>query len=228
MSAPGETAGLPLLASGRDADVFALDGDRVLRRYRAGGDVAAEAAVMRYVAGHRFPAPAVYEADGPDMVLERVDGRTMLQALTDQEITPAAAAEVLADLHARLHALPPRVPDATDRVVHLDLHPDNVILGPGGPVLVDWRNATDGPPHLDVALTAVIIGEAAAGSHVPASMTPAAGEMLVDFVARVDADLLPYLERAGQMRRTDPNLTAEEVARVDEAVDLVRRSARLR
>jgi hypothetical protein len=34
------------LASGRDADVFAIDAGRVLRRYRTGGDVSAEARVM--------------------------------------------------------------------------------------------------------------------------------------------------------------------------------------
>jgi hypothetical protein len=34
------------LASGRDADVFAIDADRVLRRYRDGGDVTA---VARYL-----------------------------------------------------------------------------------------------------------------------------------------------------------------------------------
>ena len=81
------------LASGRDADVFALDDGRVLRRYRAGGDVAAEAAVMAYVADLGFPAPAVHEARGTDLVLERLDGPTMLAALLAGHLDESAAAE---------------------------------------------------------------------------------------------------------------------------------------
>jgi hypothetical protein len=59
------------VGSGRDADVFAIDARRVLRRYRRGGDVAAEAAVMPYVAGRGFPVPRVYRADGADLVMDR-------------------------------------------------------------------------------------------------------------------------------------------------------------
>lgn len=39
----------PLLGSGRDADVFAIDEARVLRRYRKGGDVAAEALSLIHI-----------------------------------------------------------------------------------------------------------------------------------------------------------------------------------
>ena len=53
------------LASGRDADVFAIGTARVLRRYRDGGDVAGEAAVMAYVGGLGYPVPNVYAAAGP-------------------------------------------------------------------------------------------------------------------------------------------------------------------
>lgn len=42
------TVPAPLL-SGRTADVYAEDDRRVLRRYRAGGDVRAEAEVMRHL-----------------------------------------------------------------------------------------------------------------------------------------------------------------------------------
>src|SRR5688572_23178822 len=37
-------------ASGREADVYALDAGTVLRRYRGGGDASREAAVMAYAA----------------------------------------------------------------------------------------------------------------------------------------------------------------------------------
>lgn len=47
----------PVLASGRDADLYLLADGRVLRRYRAGGDVTAEAELMRYVASLGYPVP---------------------------------------------------------------------------------------------------------------------------------------------------------------------------
>jgi aminoglycoside phosphotransferase (APT) family kinase protein len=144
----------PLLSSGRDADVYALGGARVLRRYRDGGDVAEETAVMAHVRSHGFPVPEVYGAGGSDLVMERLTGPTLLRSLLDGGYPGGAAGELLADLHTRLHAVPPRRSgNPGDRVLHLDLHPDNVILTAGGPVLIDWRNAVDGPPDLDVALT---------------------------------------------------------------------------
>ena len=86
------TAVTVLLASGRTADVYALDERRVLRRYRTGRDVTAEAATMTYPAGHGFPVPEVYEATRADLVMARVHGPT----LTPQEITRVPAAAVLA------------------------------------------------------------------------------------------------------------------------------------
>ncbi|MFI6762239.1 phosphotransferase [Micromonospora sp. NPDC050417] len=98
-----------LLASGRDADVFALDDARVLRRYRDGGDTASEAALMAYLSALGYPVPVVHAADGPDLVLERLDGATLLDALLTGAIDTEGAAELLAELHVRLHALPPRL-----------------------------------------------------------------------------------------------------------------------
>jgi len=64
----------PLLAAGREAEVYALDDRRVLRRYRRDADVTGEADATRYLAGLGYPVPAVHEAAGRDMVLERLDG----------------------------------------------------------------------------------------------------------------------------------------------------------
>ena len=83
-----------LLASGRDADVFALDRRRVLRRYRDGGDTAPEAAVMAYLSGAGYPVPEVHSADGPEMVLERLDGETLLDALLAGRLKQAAMGRV--------------------------------------------------------------------------------------------------------------------------------------
>lgn len=154
------------LASGRDADIFALGAHRVLRRYRDGGDVAAEAAVMRYVGEQGFPVPVVHAAERADLVMERLDGPSLLVALRSGDMAVEPAARILADLHRQLHALPPRLSsNPAIRILHLDLHPDNVMLSSRGPVLIDWRNATEGPPDLDVALSALILAQVAADTN---------------------------------------------------------------
>src|ERR1700704_6611413 len=100
---PGE-----LLARGRAADVFAAGPGRVLRRYRKGegGDTAVEASVMEHARGHGFPVPAVHEAGGRDLVLERVDGPTMLAALARRPWRVGRHGRTLAELHRTLHAIP--------------------------------------------------------------------------------------------------------------------------
>src|SRR5947209_9924445 len=138
-----------LLASGRAADVFADAPGRVLRRYRDGTDSEREARVMEHARAHGFPVPAVYDARGPELVLARIDGATMLADLAARPWRVRAHARTLADLHRRLHAipspdgLPSRAGDGPD-LVHLDLHPDNVLLSPRGPVVIDWVAAGGG------------------------------------------------------------------------------------
>ncbi|PWU52839.1 serine/threonine protein kinase [Micromonospora sp. S4605] len=155
------SASLPL-ASGRDADVYPLGDGRGLRRYRRGGDVRDEAAVMTYLHRLGYPVPEVYQADGPDLVMRRLTGPTLAAAAATGSIDVRSAGQILADLLQRLHALPARRSiDPADRILHLDLHPENVMLTPDGPVVVDWRNSAEGPPGLDLAVTALIVGEVA-------------------------------------------------------------------
>jgi streptomycin 6-kinase len=212
--------GPPLLASGREADVFVIDARRVLRRYRDGGDVTAEAAVMAYVVASGFPAPKVYEAVGTDLVMERLTGTTMLQALVSGDIGVEEGAAILAGLHRQLHELPPRLSaDPAARVLHLDLHPDNVMLSPRGPVLIDWRNATEGPPQLDLAMSALILAEVAVD---PAgAMATAAHAMLTAFLPLVDGVPLAIQDRALAIRQANPTLTPEEISRLEWAATIV-------
>ncbi|GGL92713.1 hypothetical protein GCM10010129_40570 [Streptomyces fumigatiscleroticus] len=64
--------------------------------------------------------------------------------------TTEEAGATLADLLRRPHRIPARVSaEPADRVLHLDLHPDNVMLTPGGAVVIDWGNTQEGPPGLD-------------------------------------------------------------------------------
>ncbi|MER7002348.1 phosphotransferase [Dactylosporangium sp. NPDC000555] len=213
-----------LLASGRDADVYALDERRVLRRYRRGGDVTAEAAIMRYVSDHGYPVPRVYAADGADLVLERLDGPTMLQALRDGTIDLHSGATVLADLLERLHKV--RVRAATDpgtRILHLDLHPENVVMTEGGPVVIDWRNSTEGPPELDVAMTALIIASVAV---LPGPFADRAESFLDTLLSCTRDNPMSQLEAAVHRRTADPNVKAEEKAHLQEAKLLVTTAAR--
>jgi Ser/Thr protein kinase RdoA (MazF antagonist) len=207
------------IAYGRDADVFALGPSRVLRRYRAGGDTTHEAAVMRHVASFGYPVPSVFEASGPDLVLERVAGPTLLAALVAGSVEARETAEVLGDLHARLHAVPPRA-GAEEPVVHLDLHPDNVILGPEGPVLIDWRNATDGPAALDLAVTALVL--ALFATHADHPLASPARDVLSAFVPMAHGDVVKGLPGAVRRRSADRGLTAAEKRRLPDAEALVR------
>src|SRR3954462_1906269 len=103
---------LPLgrkLASGRDADVYDLGDGRVLRRYR-NEDLAPgrppktseqEVKIMQAVRAAGYPVPATYDVCGVDMVMERVEGRTMLKDLGSRPRMVWRHARLLAALHRR-------------------------------------------------------------------------------------------------------------------------------
>ena len=107
----------------------------------------------------------------------------------------------LAELHARLHRIPPE----GDRLVHLDLHPGNVLLARRGPVVIDWTNASGGDPALDVALTWVIC----------ATSGGLAGRVFTQrFLRHVDREAARVaLPAAVAFRLADGNVTEAERAR---------------
>ena len=208
-------------ASGRDADVYLLAGDRVLRRYRDGGDVTVEARFMTHLHAAGYPVPRVHRAAGAELVLTRVPGPTMLQALVAETIEIGPAAGILADLHRRLHSAAP-LPGAADdeRILHLDVHPDNVILdGARGPVLIDWRNVQHGPPGLDVAMTALILAQVAVDPAQPLA-TPAR-DLLAGYLRELRDHDAPLIDQALTIRLANPTQTAAELALLPAAADLV-------
>jgi tRNA A-37 threonylcarbamoyl transferase component Bud32 len=218
-------AGLEILGSGREADVYALDAHRVLRRYRdSERDAVAEAVVMRHAARHGFPVPEVLEVAGADLVMARADGPTLLASLVAGDTDPVTGGGMLAGLQAQLHTLPPcGHGDPRRRILHLDLHPDNVILTASGPVLIDWCNATEGAPECDIALTALILAEAAVGLHgISIDALPLAREVLASFLRRSAGDPLTELARAVARRAADPHLSPDEKRRLAEAAGQVR------
>lgn len=154
----------PLLASGRAADVYDLGDGRVLRRYRTvTPDVEFEARIMTHVAERGYPVPTVHSADGSDLVMDRVDGPTMFERIEAAPWKALWYARVLARLQRRLARIAApewllaSTADAShpQSVLHLDLHPMNVMMSPNGPVVIDWTNAAGGPAGFDAALTYV-------------------------------------------------------------------------
>jgi hypothetical protein len=120
-----------LLASGRDSDVFEYGSGLVLRRSREGHSMSTEARTMEYVRGLGYPVPAIAEIsdDGTDLVMERVDGPSMLDEIGRRPWTVRRQARLLARLHQRLHRIPapewlPAAPCGEgDRLVHAVIAP---------------------------------------------------------------------------------------------------------
>lgn len=205
------------IASGREADVFALDEGRVLRRYRRETDTTDEAAVMKYVGGLGYPVPEVFEAHGSDMILERLDGPTLTEAMRLGRMTIEEGAATLADLITRLHALPPWAGDGS--ILHLDLHPENVLVTSRGPVVIDWCNARIGEADLDTGLTAIILAQVAIdGTHPMAAVAGQALDVLLPLLPGDPTRLLDQVVdfRAGQI------LTPGEAAALPAAAAWVR------
>jgi serine/threonine protein kinase len=137
------------IRQGRASSVTDLGDGRILRM---GGRPAAETEMMRVAGEHGIRVPAVHEVRPDALVMELVAGPTMLDRIARRPWEMGWAARVIADLHERLHAI--AFDGAT--LVHFDLHPDNVLLGRDGPVLIDWTNARAGDADADVALTWLI------------------------------------------------------------------------
>ncbi|HEV7886169.1 MAG TPA: phosphotransferase [Acidimicrobiales bacterium] len=214
-------AGTPgrLIGSGRSADVYDLGDGRVLRRYRVARTAEFEAGVMAHVRAHGFPAPEVFDAAGPDLVMARVDGPTMLDDLARRPQTMPRHAAALARLHHRLHDVPP--PEGVRRpfgpggaLLHLDLHPDNVILTADGPVLIDWPNVAVGPSEADVADTWILLATAATDKG---SVVTRLGRRLFTaaFLRHCDkAAAARVLPAVADFRLGDRNVSADEAVRI--------------
>jgi tRNA A-37 threonylcarbamoyl transferase component Bud32 len=210
--------GASLLAVGRTADVFYLGDGRVLRRYRNGAQAVAEVEFMRHVARHGFPVPTVFESVGPDLVMELLEGPTMVESIAAGDLDVVRAGRMLGDLHNWLHRLPARTEGS--QVLHMELHPLNVIMVARRPVVIDWGAAREGEPALDVAMTALILGEVAVSPDQV--LAPLAGELLRAFVSMVPDDAGLQLDNALRLRRVDPHLAIDEQERLGDAAALVR------
>jgi aminoglycoside/choline kinase family phosphotransferase len=220
------SAGAPpgrLIGSGRAADVYDLGDGRVLRRYRMPFDTTSEARLMTYLSRAGFPVPEVFDADGTDLVLAKLSGPDMLADLGRRPWRVATHARLLAGLHDRLHALEApewlvRLPEAAgDRVLHMDLHPGNVMLTGDGPVVIDWSSAAAGPPGADTAIAALIM-RVSEVDDMPAAVRLAAAVLRRAFTRRFEAAVEarpgPYLAVIAPRRMRDPNVRPGEAAKL--------------
>lgn len=208
-----------LLGEGRAADVYDVGDGLVLRRNRTGSSTAKPAAVMRHLHAHHFPVPRVEHAEGGDLVMERIDGPTMLDLFGRQPWRVRSFARLLADLHGRLAAIPlgdldlERPYGDGDSILHLDFHPDNVMLTDRGPVVIDWDNAAAGPAAADVAHTWVVVATSEIDATGVERRLQEVGRSLFvkGFLRRAGIDAARReLRRVGELRLLDRNVRPSE------------------
>ena len=214
-----------LLASGRDSDIYEAGDTRLLRRARDGRSLVAEAEVMAFARSRGYPCPEVLDVleGGSAMLMERVDGPTMLDDILRRPWRIGLHVSALASLHEKLHALraPEGLPAAPgsrgDRLLHLDLHPLNVLMSSRGPVVVDWSNAARGNPDADVAATWILLEGGGPPSAGLVSRLLLAGRMAAvrRFLSHFDLDgVRSEIEAVARWKCTDANMSAHEKARI--------------
>lgn len=187
---------LKKIAEGRTAEVFSFDGGKVVKLYRLGfpsENLHREAEKCDLAFRQGLPTPQVVDLiqlnGRQGIIFEECIGSTMGERLQNHPNDVVPMAELLAELHIRIHkcsgkGLPSihdstrinidraQILDATMRgqlkvqlsnmprgrnICHGDFHPDNVLLTEDGPALIDWVDATMGPPVADLVRTILLI-----------------------------------------------------------------------
>ncbi len=216
-----------LIGAGRAADVYDIGGGRVLRRYRVNAQAEPEARLMRYLRKAGLGVPEVYDASGKDLVMARLDGIDLLSDLSRRPWRAARHAVTLARMHDQLHkiAAPAWLDQPLgegDRVLHLDLHPGNVMLTADGPMIIDWSNGAAGPPGADVAMASVIMSISEI-DDLPLPVSLIAGRIRRQVIGRFEAsvghDFRPYLTAAAKLRVVDRNVRPGEVTVLQRLID---------
>jgi Ser/Thr protein kinase RdoA (MazF antagonist) len=217
---------LEIIGTGRSADVFAHGAGEVLRRYREPHDTEREVAAMEHARAHGYPVPAARALSDTDIVMQRVQGPTMLDDLARRPWSLPSHAATLARLHKQLHAItaPPWLPAPLGEgaaLLHVDLHPDNVLLSDRGPVVIDWPNAARGPSAADVAHTWIVMAcSVPTTGRYRQAATRAGSRLFVSrFLRHYDRRLLaPHVAPVGTWRASHRNLPGTELEAIMEMV----------
>ena len=170
---------------------------------------------MTWLLERRFPVPAVHSAAGRDLVMDRVSGPTMLDDLDRRPWMVVAHIRTLAKLQKTLNGLtapewlPPdrRIPEGSS-VLHVDLHPMNVIMSPQGPVVIDWTNAKRGHGDFDAAMSYLLMA-----AYEARGVKESASQQVVTRLfrrLRGRGSVRRGLLEAGRFRLEDPNVTDGE------------------
>lgn len=222
-----------LIVRGRNADVYLMNDTQVLRRLHTGASTYPNIELLRHLNSLGYPTARIIEADGTDLILERLHGPNLLQALDAGEVTMSQGVQILLDLHSSLHALPlppipaittgddpargtsgtvarvpaPATPKSGTSMLHLDLHPGNVLLTAYGPRVIDWESARLGSAGVDLATTALVFAEVVVDGNEYAR---AAQRMLRHFTREADENFRPYLTDAAAVRSAFTNIDPAE------------------
>jgi aminoglycoside phosphotransferase (APT) family kinase protein len=155
--------------------------------------------------------------------MERIDGPTMAEMCTTHPWRIGRMGSELAELHQRLHALeaPEWLRDAPcgqgSRLLHLDLHPLNVLITKDGPVVIDWTNAARGDPAVDVALVwALIASGEVPGNRLEAVLSAVGRRILLrGFLGPFATDdLRAVLGQVVEWKCRDPHMSTVEQSRM--------------
>ena len=209
------------IARGREAIVYALDSQRVVRRAIDDRPVGKTVELTEYLRARGYPVPQVFEVRGRDVVMERIDGPDLLSYLARDPSQLEFAFRTLGELFNALAEIPapqwlsplpidPRDVDlasSPSSIVHLDFHPGNVILGADGPRVIDWTNAHAAPREVDVSFTDLVLRTAPEAAGFPRDLLEAGLAVLAETTG-VD----PHLGRATAcgFRLRDPSLSEGE------------------
>ncbi len=217
------TAAGDLIGSGRSADIYHCGDGRVLRRRRNGSIPEAEKVVMRAVRAAGFPVPQVFDVNGSDMTMDRIEGIDFLSHLSRRPWQARRVGVILAALHRSLTAIPigdtalPSEGERRESFVHGDLHPGNVMLTTDGPVVIDWEGASIGARDADVATTWLLL-ETADADDVPFLVRPLVGfirrTVLRTFLSRVDLPQPATVAAVCAERIKDANMRPSELERI--------------
>jgi aminoglycoside phosphotransferase (APT) family kinase protein len=179
---------------------------------------------MEYARAEGFPVPAVEElGDDGAMVMERIDGADMVSMLGKRPWMVRRYGRLLGELHHLLHAIeaPTWLPSSPvgegTQLLHLDLHPLNVMVTPRGPVVIDWTGACRGPGDVDVALAWVLLvaGQIPGGAFLSKLLGAGRSLLVGAFLSSFDRQAVASrLHDVVTYKATDPHMSTAEQERM--------------